>query len=153
MANAVTFDQTNFHIGDTIQISYKLIEKEIVSGKAKREKHEEVRERIQEFKGIVIAIRGEGNNKTFMVRRIASGNIGVERIFPLNSPWIKNIKVIKSVKIRRAKLYYLRQKSRKEVESLKEKVTLIEKKAKTEKKKKKVKTTAKKKSGKAKTSK
>lgn len=126
MAISTNYNQTTFHVGDTIQVHYKLIEKEVVSGKAKREKHEEIRERIQVFQGIVISIRGEGANKTFMVRKIAAGNIGVERIFPLNSPWIKDIKIVKSAKVRRAKLYYLREKGSKEIERLKEKVAKAE---------------------------
>lgn len=63
------------------------------------------------FEGVVISFRGEGENKTFTVRRVAQGNIAVERIFPFASPLIENIKVVKKgVKVRRAKLYYLRKK-------------------------------------------
>src|SRR3972149_4517145 len=116
MANSATIGKTLFQVGDTVRIHYKLIEKEVVAGKAKREKKEEVRERIQVFEGIVIQIRGEGNNKTFTVRRIATGNIGLERIFPLISPWIKKITVIKRGKVRRAKLYYLRNREGKRQE-------------------------------------
>jgi large subunit ribosomal protein L19 len=84
----------DFSAGDTIIISYKIIEGN--------------KERIQDFRGDVINIRGEGKNKTFTVRKVSSG-IGVERIFPFSSPNIAEIKVIKKGKVRRAKLYYLRQ--------------------------------------------
>jgi large subunit ribosomal protein L19 len=109
-------------VGDTVDVHYKLIEKEKVAGKTKREVKEEVRERTQIFEGIVIAIRGEGQNKTFTVRRIGTAAIGIERIFPLDSPWIAAVKVKKQGKVRRAKLYYLREKSGREAEKLKEKV-------------------------------
>ncbi len=103
-----------FHIGDTVRVHYKLIEKEKVSGKTKREVKEEVRERIQIFEGIVIAIRGSAENTMFTVRRIGAAAIGVERIFPLVSPWIKKLEVVKRGDVRRAKLYYLRAKQGKE---------------------------------------
>lgn len=60
------------------------------------------------FIGIVIAMRGTGTGKTFTVRKIADGKVAVERIFPLNSPIIENISVVKAGHVRRAKLYYLR---------------------------------------------
>jgi len=60
------------------------------------------------FEGIVIAMRGEKDSKTFIVRKLSYDKVSVERIFPLNSPYIQNIKVIKGNKVRRAKLYYLR---------------------------------------------
>ncbi|MDO8452106.1 MAG: 50S ribosomal protein L19 [bacterium] len=97
-----------FHVGDTIRVHYKLIEKEKVSGKTKREVHEETRERTQPFEGIVISIRGSQSDAMFTVRRIPQGGIGIERIFPLVSPWIKNIEIKKRGAVRRAKLYYLR---------------------------------------------
>ena len=83
-----------FSIGDTIKVHFKIIE-----GK---------RERIQVFEGIVIAMKGAGITKTFTVRKI-SFNIGVERVFPLHSPKIDKIDVVKRGKVRRAKLYYLRK--------------------------------------------
>lgn len=97
-----------FHVGDTVRVHYKLIEKEKVSGKTKREVHEETHERTQVFEGIVIAIKGSGVNEMFMVRRIGAGSVGIERIFPLQSPWIRNLEVKKTGEVRRAKLYYLR---------------------------------------------
>lgn len=118
MANHAIFGDTTFHVGDTIRVHYKLIEKEKVAGKTKREIKEEVHERVQVFEGVVIAIKGEGNGKMFTVRRIAIGNIGVERIFPLISPWIKKISIKATGDVRRAKLYFLRNKTGKEVERI-----------------------------------
>ncbi len=116
MANRVSWSTSEgdkskvveFHVGDTVRVHYKLIEKEKVAGKTKREVHEETRERTQIFEGIVIAIRGSKENTMFTVRRIATLGIGVERIFPLVSPWIRKIEVKKRGKVRRAKLYYIR---------------------------------------------
>ena len=83
----------NFSIGDTIKVHFKIIE-----GKT---------ERIQIFEGICIAKKGGGIKKTFTVRKISYG-VGVERIFPLNSPKISKIELVRRGRIRRAKLYYLR---------------------------------------------
>ncbi|MCL4339151.1 50S ribosomal protein L19 [Patescibacteria group bacterium] len=120
MANQALHENRKFNVGDTIKVHYKLIEKEKVSGKTKKEVKEEVRERIQIFEGIVIAIRGVAENRSFTVRRIGAGGIGVERVFPLSSPWIKKITVEKRGKVRRAKLYYLRGKVGKKAEQLEE---------------------------------
>jgi len=86
-------DIPEFKSGDTIEVHYKVVEGD--------------KERIQVFRGIVIKIKGKGIDKTFTVRKVSSG-IGVERIFPLHSPKISKIKKVKEGKIRRAKLYYLR---------------------------------------------
>ncbi|MHB8483495.1 MAG: 50S ribosomal protein L19 [Nitrospiria bacterium] len=85
----------NFKIGDTVNIHVKVIEGE--------------KERIQVFKGLIIARKGTLNRETFTVRKISYG-IGVERIFPVHSPFIEKIEVLREGKIRRAKLYYLRGK-------------------------------------------
>lgn len=124
MAMQVTIGDTTFHVGDTIDVHYKLIEREKVAGKAKREVKEEVRERTQVFEGTVISIRGEGDNRSFTVRRIATGAVGVERIFPVISPWIKKITIKEKGRVRRAKLYYLRDKPGSEVEKLKVKKSI-----------------------------
>lgn len=82
-----------FRPGDNVVVSYKIIEGN--------------KERIQAFRGNVIQIKGEGATKTFTVRKISNG-VGVERIFPFAAPTIVEIKVLKRGKVRRAKLYYLR---------------------------------------------
>lgn len=123
MAMQAVHGETQFNVGDTVDVHYRLIEKEKVAGKAKKEVKEEVRERIQIFEGIVISIRGMAENMSFTVRKMAIGNIGVERIFPLASPWIKKITVKKKSSVRRAKLYYLRDKTGQEGQKLKEKAS------------------------------
>ena len=82
-----------FKSGDSIVVSYKIIEG--------------AKERIQDFKGDVIQVKGSGAGKTFTVRKISNG-VGVERIFPYNSPHIVEIKLLKKGKVRRARLFYLR---------------------------------------------
>jgi large subunit ribosomal protein L19 len=83
----------SFKSGDQIKVHFKVVEGE--------------NERIQIFEGIVIRIKGSGLSETFTVRKISFG-IGIERIFPLHSPRIDKIEVVKRGKVRRAKLYYLR---------------------------------------------
>ncbi len=85
-----------FRVGDTIRVFYKIIEGEKM--------------RIQPFEGIVISFRGSGVSKTFTVRRIGADQVGVERILPLFSPNIEKIKIVKHGNVRRAKLFYLRDK-------------------------------------------
>ncbi len=104
----------DFHVGDLVRVHYKLIEKEKVAGKTKREVKEETRERIQVFEGIVIAIKGSGADCMFTVRKIGAAAVGIERIFPLVSPWIRKMEVKKHGEVRRAKLYFLRGKLGKE---------------------------------------
>lgn len=112
MANAVLWNNSvQIHVGDTVRVHYRLIEKEKVAGKTKREVKEESRERIQVFEGILIAIKGSAENCMMTVRRIGVGAIGMERIFPISSPWIKKIDVKKYGDVRRAKLYYLRDRT------------------------------------------
>jgi len=67
---------------------------------------------------MIISIRGRGENQTFMVRKIAAGNIGVERIFPANFPGLVKVEIKKPGKVRRAKLYYVRHKSSKQVSQI-----------------------------------
>lgn len=86
---------TAFNVGDTVRVFVKVVEGD--------------KERLQQFEGIVIARRGSGTRETFMVRKISFG-VGVERIFPLYSPVIDRIEVIKRGSVKRAKLYYLRSK-------------------------------------------
>jgi len=108
MANQAQWNTTTLHIGDTIRVHYKLIEHEKVSGKTKREVKDETRERVQIFEGILIAIKNGQENQMITVRKIGVAAIGIERIFPLVSPWVKKIEVKKHGEVRRAKLYYLR---------------------------------------------
>jgi len=93
--------------GDTVRVHVKVKEtnvKEEIKGKAK----ETVRERVQVFEGVVIALRGSGTRASVTVRKVSSGK-GVERIFPLNAPTIDKIQVVKHAHVRRAKLYFLRE--------------------------------------------
>jgi large subunit ribosomal protein L19 len=83
-----------FKSGDTITVAYKIIEGS--------------KERVQQYRGVVIKINGHQDKKRFTVRKM-SENIGVERIFPMDSPFIESITVNKVGKVRRAKLYYLRE--------------------------------------------
>ena len=90
-------DIPQFRAGDTVSVGVKVIEGE--------------KSRVQLFKGVVIAISsGSGSSKTFTVRKISNG-VGVERIFPLHSPNLDSVKVDKKGKVRRAKLYYLRNRA------------------------------------------
>lgn len=97
-----------FKPGDTLQIHVRVKEREKESAKAKDKEKE--KERIQIFEGVVIGMRGRGIQGSFVVRKISFG-VGVERIFPFHSPSIEKIKVLKSGSVRRAKLYYLREKT------------------------------------------
>lgn len=82
-----------FNIGDTVRVDVNIREGE--------------RERIQQFEGTVIARKGSGVSETFTVRRVSYG-VGVERVFPLHSPNVKAVRVVRLGRVRRAKLYYLR---------------------------------------------
>ena len=85
----------SFHVGDTVKVFVKVVEGD--------------KERIQPFEGVVISRRGSSIRETFMVRKVSFG-VGVERIFPLHSPSIEKIDVMRKGAVRRAKLYYLREK-------------------------------------------
>jgi large subunit ribosomal protein L19 len=90
----------SFRPGDTVKIAVRVVEGE--------------KERIQNFQGVIIARRGSGMNETFRVRKISNG-VGVERIFPIHSPIIQSMQVVKEGVVRRAKLYYLRGMSDKKI--------------------------------------
>jgi large subunit ribosomal protein L19 len=92
-AQEVVKEFPKFSAGDTITVHYKIKEGN--------------KERIQNYRGVVIQIKGEGLTKTFTVRKM-SGNIGVERIFPFNSPFIEEIEINKLGKVRRSRIFYLR---------------------------------------------
>jgi large subunit ribosomal protein L19 len=87
-------DLPKFKPGDRINVHFKVIEGD--------------KERIQQFEGDVISIRGSGIDQTFTVRKISDG-VGVERIFPMHSPRIAKIEIVREGRVRRAKLYYLRK--------------------------------------------
>lgn len=107
-----------FRPGDTIQVHVKVRETEKSTKKKEAEKE---KERIQVFEGVVIGMRGRGIQSSFVVRKISFG-VGVERIFPFHSPSVEKIKVVKRGNVRRAKLYYLRERTGKAAK-IKEKQT------------------------------
>ena len=84
-----------FQVGDTVRVSFKIVE-----GKT---------ERVQAYEGLVIAVKNAGVGKTFTVRKNSYG-VGVERVFPLNSPRVEKVEVLRRGKVRRSKLYYIRTK-------------------------------------------
>ena len=92
-ADSIKENKPVIAIGDTVRVDVKIREGD--------------RERIQAFEGTVIAKRGSGVTETFTVRRISYG-VGVERVFPVHSPNVAEVKVIRHGKVRRSKLYYLR---------------------------------------------
>lgn len=98
--NGETVQIPTFRPGDVIGVAVRVVE----GGK----------ERIQNFEGIVLSRRGSGMDETFIVRKVSNG-VGVERIFPIHSPIIQSIRIIREGRVRRAKLYYLRNLSTKAV--------------------------------------
>lgn len=88
-------DVPEFKAGDTLNVHVRIVEGN--------------KERVQQYKGVCIQRRGEGSTETFTVRKISSG-IGVERIFPIHSPSIEKIEVLRKGKVRRARLFYIREK-------------------------------------------
>lgn len=93
-ASVLRNDVPEFRPGDTVRVSVKIVEGD--------------KERIQDFEGVCIRRKGSGISETFTVRRVSYG-VGMERIFPLHSPKVDRIQVVRQGKVRRAKLYYLRQ--------------------------------------------
>ncbi|NLJ30002.1 MAG: 50S ribosomal protein L19 [Clostridiales bacterium] len=91
--DSVKEEMPKFEIGDTVRINVNIREGE--------------RERIQVFEGTVIARKGSGVSETFTVRRVSYG-VGVERVFPIHSPNVKGVEIVRKGRVRRAKLYYLR---------------------------------------------
>lgn len=91
--NQMRTDIPEFQVGDTVRVGVKIKEGN--------------KERVQDFEGIVIAIKGSGISRNFIVRKISSG-VGVERTFPMNSPVIDTLTVVRKGKVRRARLNYLR---------------------------------------------
>lgn len=91
-------DVPEFRAGDTVRVNVRLQEGE----------GDKVKERLQAFEGVVISKKGRASSATFTVRRVSFG-VGIERIFPLHSPTISSIEVVNKGKVRRARLYYLRE--------------------------------------------
>ncbi len=89
-------DLPDFRVGDTVNVDVRIVEGE--------------KSRIQKFEGVVIGRRGSGVSESFTVRKISNG-VGVERVFPVNSPNVSSLTVTRKGKVRRAKLYYLRERS------------------------------------------
>ncbi len=106
MALKVTHKETEFAIGDKVKVAQRIKEGD--------------KERTQVFEGIVLAIKGRGGDKMFIVRKMGAGGVGVERIFPLFSPTIEKITVVKKGHsgAKRAKLYYVRKKAPREIEKI-----------------------------------
>jgi large subunit ribosomal protein L19 len=94
MANTFTYKTNAIHVGDRISVHQRILE--------------EGKTRIQIFDGVVIGIKNRNEGQSFTVRKIGAGGIGIERIYPANSPNIENITVKNRGDVRRAKLYYLR---------------------------------------------
>jgi len=109
MAQYFTHHQQSVGTGDTVRVHQEIEE----SGKT----------RVQVFEGIVIAIKNAGRGQTFTVRRTAVGGVGVERILPVHLPSIKQVEVLRKGKVRRAKLYYLRDRVGKAATRIKEQAT------------------------------
>jgi large subunit ribosomal protein L19 len=109
-ASMLKKDRDGFAPGDTVRVHVKVVEGE--------------KERVQVFEGVVIRRRGEGARASFTVRRVSYG-VGVERTFPLHSPRIDRIQVVKSGHVRRSKLYYLRERTGKAAR-LREKRTTVQ---------------------------
>ena len=89
-------DLPKLEVGDTVRVFVKVVEGN--------------RERLQNFEGIVIKMQGGGIRETFTVRRVSYG-VGVERVFPVNSPFVEKVEVVRKGKVRRAKLFYLRNRT------------------------------------------
>ena len=104
MARSFKYKDESFNIGDTISITYKL--------------KEGVKERTQKFVGILIALKGNNDfNKMITIRKISKSGIGVERIFPLSSPFISVIKKIRKSSNTRSKIFYIRNLSQQELKA------------------------------------
>lgn len=106
MALEIKHKDTKISVGDVIRVVQKIKERD--------------KSRLQAFEGLLIAIKGSKENASIMVRRIGEAQIGIERIFPLASPLIEEIRVVKmgGRGVKQAKLYYVRNKSRKEIEKI-----------------------------------
>ncbi len=107
MAQYFTYNNIEIGTGDTLRVHQEITEGD--------------KSRVQIFEGIVIAIKNRGTGKSFTVRKIGAGSIGVEKIYPVNLPSIKKIEVKRKGVVRRSKLYYLRERIGKAATRIKEK--------------------------------
>ncbi len=107
MSQYFSYNDQTVSVGDTIRVHQRI--------------SEEKRTRVQIFEGVVIAIRGRETGRSFVVRKIATGGIGIEKIFPLNLPSIEKIEIKRKGDVRRSKLYYLRDRIGKAASKVKEK--------------------------------
>lgn len=101
MARSVTINETLVTVGDTIKIHYAIKDKD--------------KKKNQIFEGIVLSVRGRGNNKMFTVRKVTRSNIGVERIFPVISPFIEKVEIASKTSNTRANIEYIRERSRRDI--------------------------------------
>ena len=106
MALTTKVKDTSFGVGDTVRVKLTIKEGE--------------KSRIQTFEGMVIGIKGHGAGKSFTVRRIGTAQIGIERIFPVNAPVIDSVEVVRegTKGVKRSKLYYTREKHKREIEQI-----------------------------------
>lgn len=106
MSLTTKINETEFGVGDRVRVVQRIKEGE--------------KTRLQAFEGMVIGIKGKEENKTFTVRRIGAALIGIERIFPVNAPTIEKVQVLKNGTkgVRHAKLFYIRDKSRREISKI-----------------------------------
>jgi large subunit ribosomal protein L19 len=106
MALLGTHNDSSFGIGDTVRVHLRISEGE--------------KTRIQQFEGMVIAIQGRGDGKSFIVRRVGEQKVGIEQIFPFASPSIDKVEVVRTIStgVSRAKLYYTREKSAREIDQI-----------------------------------
>lgn len=106
MAIKITHKEQEFGVGDTVRVWQKIKEGE--------------KTRLQAFEGMVIGIKGRGAGKSFTVRRIGAAQVGIEKIFPIESPVIDKVEVVRkgTPGVSRAKLYYVRKKAKKEIEEI-----------------------------------
>jgi len=101
MANSVLFHDTQVRVGDTIKISYAITDKD--------------KRKSQLFEGIVLAVKGRETNKMITVRKMTRSGLGVERIFPIISPFVENVEVVRSTDNTKANVTFIRTRSKREI--------------------------------------
>ncbi len=102
MANSVTFHETEVRVGDTIKISYAINDKD--------------KRKSQLFEGIVLAIKGRESNKMLTVRKMTRSGIGVERIFPIISPFVEKVEVMRATDNKKSNVAFIRTRSKREIQ-------------------------------------